>query len=73
MSYANYLVTNGAVLVAQYWEEGLPLTEKDKDEAMIKILKKVFPHREIIGIKAKDINWYGGGIHCATQQEPKVD
>ncbi len=73
MSYANYLVTNGAVLVAQYWEEGMPESEKLKDERMVSILKKTFPNRKIIGFKAKEINLFGGGIHCATQQEPKVN
>jgi len=74
MGYANYLLTNGAVFVAQYWEEGMPEKEKQKDEQMVQILKTYFPNREIVGIRAaKDINWYGGGIHCATQQEPKVN
>ncbi|MEO1653675.1 MAG: agmatine deiminase family protein, partial [Bacteroidota bacterium] len=72
MGYANYLVSNGVVLVAQYWEEGLPLSEKQKDEKMVELLSQYFPNREIVGIPAKTINWYGGGIHCATQQEPQV-
>jgi agmatine deiminase len=73
MGYANYLVTNGVVLVSQYWKEGLPESEKNKDEEMMAILKKYFPDREIIGIPAKAINWDGGGIHCSTQQEPKIN
>ena len=73
IGYANYLVSNGVVLVAQYWEERLPESEKKKDEEMVAILKKYFPDREIIGIPAKAINWDGGGIHCSTQQEPKIN
>ena len=73
MGYANYLVTNGAVFVAQYWEEGLPETEKQKDEQMVRILETYFPDRKVVGINAKDINWFGGGIHCATQQQPKIN
>ncbi len=72
MGYANYLLTNGAVFVAQYWEEGMPEQEKRKDEAMIDILETYFPDRKVVGFNAKDINWFGGGIHCATQQEPKI-
>ena len=64
MGYANYLVSNGVVLVSQYWREGLPESEKRKDEEMLAILKKYFPDREIIGIQVKAINWDGGGIHC---------
>jgi len=73
MNYANYLVTNGAVFVPEYWEEGMPISEKEKDEKMKSILKKYFPDRDIIGLKSKEINMYGGGIHCATQQEPKIN
>ncbi|WP_435622896.1 agmatine deiminase family protein [Flagellimonas sp.] len=73
LSYANYFVTNGAVLVAQYWEEGMPESEKEKDQKMVSILKNCFPNREIIGFKAKEINLFGGGIHCVTQQEPRIN
>ena len=74
MGYSNFLITNGAVIVAEYWSEGLPIKEKEKDEQMKKILKEYFPNREIIGIKnAILLNWNGGGIHCQTQQEPKLN
>ena len=74
MGYSNFLITNGAVLVSEYWREGLPLKEKEKDEEMKKILSEYFPDREIIGIKnALLLNWNGGGIHCQTQQEPKLN
>ncbi|NVK49711.1 MAG: agmatine deiminase family protein [Cyclobacteriaceae bacterium] len=74
MGYSNFLITNGAVLVSEYWREGLPLKEKEKDEEMKEILSKYFPDREIIGIKnALLLNWNGGGIHCQTQQQPKLN
>lgn len=73
MSYANFLITNGAVLVAEYWREGLPGSERQKDERMKEILASYFPNREIVGIRnAIQLNWGGGGIHCQTQQEPAV-
>ena len=74
MGYSNFLITNGAVLVAEYWREGLPSKEKEKDDQMKEILQEYFPDREIIGIKnAILLNWNGGGIHCQTQQEPKLN
>jgi agmatine deiminase len=73
MNYANYFVTNGAVLVPEYWEEGLPASEKEKDNKMKNILKKYFPERDIVGVRSAEINMFGGGIHCATQQEPKIN
>lgn len=74
IGYSNFLITNGAVLVSEYWREGLPESEKANDEKMKAILKQYFPHREIIGIKkALMLNWFGGGIHCQTMQIPKIN
>jgi agmatine deiminase len=73
MSYANFLITNGAVLVSQYWREGLPESERRKDERMVEILSEQFPVRDIIGLRTTLLlNFNGGGIHCQTQQEPAV-
>lgn len=73
MGYANFLITNGAVLVSAYWQEGMPESERIKDERMQSILAEQFPDREIIPLtKTLLFNWNGGGIHCATQQEPAV-
>jgi len=71
-SYQNFLVTNGVVLVAAYWREGLPEHIRDTDEEMRRILAEQFPDREIVQINPLAINWSGGGIHCITQQEPLV-
>ena len=46
-------------------------TEKKKDEEVKKILQQVFSERKIIQINPLAINRGGGGIHCATQQQPK--
>jgi agmatine deiminase len=73
IGYANFLVTNGAVLVGQYWQEGMPETEKEKDVKMMDILKTYFPDRDIVGLNPVGINMSGGGIHCVTQQEPQVN
>jgi agmatine deiminase len=72
-SYLNFLVTNGCVLVAAYYKEGRPLSTRQKDEQAKEILQQAFPGREIIQIhKAEDLNSNGGGIHCMTQQQPKM-
>ncbi|MEM6644609.1 MAG: agmatine deiminase family protein, partial [Bacteroidota bacterium] len=74
MGYSNFLITNGAVLVSEYWREGLPESEKDNDEKMKAILKQYFPNREIIGIKkALMLNWFGAGIHSQTMQIPRIN
>jgi agmatine deiminase len=72
-SYLNFLVTNGCVLVAAYYKEGRPLSTRQKDEQAKEILQQAFPGREIIQIyEAEDLNSNGGGIHCMTQQQPKM-
>jgi agmatine deiminase len=71
VSYMNYFISNDVVLIAKYWKEGMPESEKKKDEEVKKILQQVFPERKIIQINPLAINRGGGGIHCATQQQPK--
>ena len=73
LEYANFTITNGVVIASQYWKEGMPESEKYKDEKLRDILKKYFPERDIITYDAISINWGGGGIHCRTQQETKIN
>lgn len=69
--YLNFLITNGIVLAASYSEYG----SKDKDEVVENILQEAFPNREIVMIDATPLNGSsgGGGIHCVTMQEPKIE
>ena len=73
LEYANFTITNGVVIASEYWMEGMPDSEKQKDEKLRAILEKYFPDRDIFTFDALAINWGGGGIHCRTQQEPKVN
>ena len=72
VSYLNFLISNGVVLVPSYWHEGLPLSEKDKDEKVRSILQMLFADRKIIQINAIGLNRNGGGMHCASQQQPAI-
>lgn len=67
-SYLNYLVTNGVVILPSYVHMG---SSSEKEEKVREIFEKQFPDREIKFIDAMPINWYGGGIHCSTQQQPR--
>ena len=62
-SYANYLATNGLVIVPCY---GNP----DKDAAAAHALETAYPGRNLVPIDPTPLNYAGGGIHCATQQQP---
>ena len=69
-SYLNYYVTNGAVLLPTYIKQG---SSPKKEEQIKKIFEEAFPGRKQIFIDAMALNWEGGGIHCGTQQQPKID
>ena len=59
-TYANFLILNGAVLVPTY---GVA-----QDKSALKILKKIFPDREVIGIDCRVLVEQHGSLHCMTMQ-----
>ena len=63
-SYANFLISNGTVL--------LPVFECDTDDRAIKIARELFPKREIVPITCNTLVYGLGTIHCVSQQEPIV-
>ena len=64
-SYANYYACNGAIIAAEF---GDPET----DAAALDALKRHYPGREAVALNVDALGELGGGIHCATQQMPKV-
>lgn len=64
-SYVNYYVCNGAVISAQFGDVNADAETKS-------VLKSLFPGRQIVTLNIDPIGETGGGIHCATQQQPKV-
>lgn len=63
-SYVNHLVTNGAVIACTF--------DDPNDEPAAEVLAAAYPGREVVGVPARDIFRYGGGIHCITQQQPSI-
>lgn len=61
-SYANFLITNAAVLVPTFNDEA--------DRTALGIIAEFFPDRKTIGIHATDLVWGLGTIHCLSQQQP---
>jgi agmatine deiminase len=72
-SYLNFVISNGVVLAARYWHKGIPVRERKKDELVRATLQRLFPDRQIVQIDPMAFNWGGGGMHCSTQQQPRVD
>ena len=64
-SYVNYYVCNGAVIAAEFGDE-------DADEEAEEILHTLYPGREVVMLKIDPVGEVGGGIHCATHEQPKV-
>jgi agmatine deiminase len=61
-SYANFYITNAAVLV--------PTFNDPSDRVALGILAELFPDRPVLGIHAVDLVWGFGTLHCLTQQQP---
>jgi agmatine deiminase len=64
-SYINHLVVNGGVIACGFADDAA-------DAQAEEILSHAYPGREITMIDARELFSRGGGIHCITQQQPKV-
>ncbi len=62
-SYANFLITNGHVIV--------PTFRSKHDERALQIIQECFKTRKVVGIDATEIIWGLGSFHCLSQQEPQ--
>ncbi len=63
--YINFYVCNGAVIAPEFGDPRTDATAKRE-------LQRAFPGRDVVQINIDGIAAGGGGIHCTTQQEPKV-
>ena len=61
-SYANFYISNAAVLV--------PTFNDVNDRVALGILGELFTDRAVVGIHAVDLVWGLGTLHCLTQQQP---
>jgi len=61
-SYANFYVSNAAVLV--------PTFNDPNDRVALGLLGELFPSRTVVGIHAVDLVLGFGTLHCLTQQQP---
>lgn len=64
-SYVNYYVCNGAVIAAEFGDEAA-------DAEASELLTELYPDREIVMLNIDPVGEVGGGIHCATHEQPKV-
>ena len=64
-TYMNFYVCNGAVIAPSFGDA-------PADDAAGELLADLFPDREIVQLDIDALAAGGGGIHCATQQQPRV-
>lgn len=62
MSYANFYLAGGAVIV--------PVGGGDVDGPALDVLRTAHPDRQVVGVPGETIALGGGGPHCITQQIP---
>ncbi len=63
-SYANFYISNAAVLV--------PTFNDPNDKIALGIMSELFPNRMVSGIHSVDLVWGLGTIHCLTHQQPAI-
>ena len=64
--YVNWLVTNGAVITTGF---GVPTWD---DDAKMRI-EGFFPERDVHVVQTLEIWYWGGGVHCVTNDQPYME
>jgi agmatine deiminase len=63
--YVNWYVCNGAVLIPKFGDRAA-------DDVARSLVADLYPRREVVQLTIDNLAEGGGGIHCATQQQPAV-
>jgi len=63
-SYVNSYLANGAVIVPGYGY--------DRDASAVETYQRIYPDREIVQVAIHNLALGGGGVHCVTQQQPRL-
>lgn len=69
-SWLNFVVANDALVLADYRNHG---TSEARHEEVRRLFERVFPGRKVQFVDAITANWAGGGLHCATLNQPRTD
>jgi agmatine deiminase len=63
-SYVNHVLVNDGVIACAFDDPA------DADAAAI--LREAYPGRRVVTVDARPLFERGGGIHCITQQQPRL-
>jgi agmatine deiminase len=61
-SYANFYISNAAVLV--------PTFDDPNDRKALGVIAELITDRQVVGIHALDLVWGLGALHCLTHEQP---
>ena len=64
-AYANYYICNGAIIAPEFGDA-------EADQACAETLKQLYPGRQIVQLNIDAVGEIGGGIHCATHEQPAI-
>ncbi len=67
-SYLNFVIANDVVVVPSFVEDG---TSRETEARVKKIMIDAFPGRKVAFVHSTPFTWQGGGLHCATLNEPR--
>jgi agmatine deiminase len=62
-NYMNWLVINDAVIVGAF-------NQVDWDAQAKLIVEGFFPNRQVYLVDIREVWWWGGGVHCVTNDQP---
>lgn len=68
-SWLNFVVANDAVVLPDYRDHGTP---GERQESVRRLFESVFAGRKLYFVDALSANWAGGGLHCATLNQPRI-
>lgn len=63
-SYTNFYIANGILIVPQF--------QVPQDRTALRILRELFPKRDIIGLPSIELSVGLGSFHCLSQQQPSI-
>jgi agmatine deiminase len=66
-TYLNFVLANDALVLPEYTAHGTPPAVQDR---VHRLFESVLPGRRVCFVDPITANWVGGGLHCATVNEP---
>lgn len=66
-SYLNFVVANGVVVLPDFVPHGTPPALQER---VRRVFAAAFPGRQIAFVDGITAHWVGGGLHCATLNQP---